>query len=244
MKHLWIILFLFLLLAGCVEYEEELWLNQDGSGRASLKLVHRSNYANAEEIFRKAELPGIHLLDSQVSRSGPYVVYKVSFRFDDIEAFNNVNDQLSEADFWGAVTLNQTPEGKIVFKRRISLGSQETGDSDDILENIYSQQQTRHPVWRYKLHVPWRIVSANTAPDMINRDERTISWEYDTNQMWNKYETMTVEMERGTSWLVYALIGLVGILVVFFILWLIRSARRSHLREALKRAEENSSGQN
>jgi len=244
MKRLWTILFMFLLLAGCVEYDEELWLNQDGSGRAQLRLVHRSNYANTNEIMRKAELPGIHLLDSQVSRSGPYVVYKVSFRFDDIEAFNNVNDQFSEADFWGAITLNQTPEGNIIFKRRISLGSQETDDIGDILENIYSREQTSHPTWRYKLHVPWKIISANTLAENIDKGEKTISWEYDTRRMWNKYETMTVEMKRGTSWLVYVLIGVVTILVVFFIVWLIRIARRSHLRDTLRRAGENSNTDN
>ncbi|MBW6513773.1 MAG: hypothetical protein K0B87_03330 [Candidatus Syntrophosphaera sp.] len=238
MKRLLLLLTALLLLAGCVEYDEELWLNPDGSGRAKLRLVHRSNYANTQEIMRKAELPGIHLQDSQVSQSGPFVVYKVSYKFDDIESFNNINDQLSEADFWGTVTLNKTPEGNIVFKRRISLGSQETDDIDDILESIYTREQTHHPVWTYKLHVPWKIISANTLDENIDHRQRTVSWEYDTGKMWNKYEMMTVEMKKGVSWLVLVLAGLVVLLFIFFVIWLVRISRRSHLKDAIRHQQE------
>lgn len=242
MKKLLPLLLMLILLAGCVEYDEELWLNPDGSGKAKLRLIHRSNYANTQEIMRKAELPGIHLQDSQVSRTGPYVVYSVSFKFDDIESFNNVNDQLSAADFWGSITLNKMPDGNIVFKRRISLGSQEQEEDvlGDILEGIYSQQQTQHPVWTYKLHVPWKILTANTAADYIDQKGKTVLWKYDTLQMWNKYELMVVEMKRGVSWLVYLLGSGVAILLGFFVWWLIRIRRKSHLLDWLthKKASE------
>lgn len=243
MKRLLPLLFALLLLAGCVEYDEELWLNPDGSGKAKLRLIHRSNYANTQEIMRKAELPGIHLIDSQVEKAGPFVVYSVTFKFDDINSFNNVNDQISAADFWGSVTLNKTPDGKIVFKRRISLGSQETEDTDDILEGIYNQQQTDHPVWTYKLHVPWKIITANTTAENINHKERTVRWEYDTLQMWNKYEQMTVEMKQGISWLVVVLIGGVAVLLAFFVMWLIRISKRSHLKDALQHQLEHAKRQ-
>ncbi|HOZ02110.1 MAG TPA: hypothetical protein PLG20_09855 [Candidatus Syntrophosphaera sp.] len=238
MKKLLPLLFALLLLAGCVEYNEELWLNPDGSGRAKLRLVHRSNYANTQEIMRKAELPGIHLIDSQVAKSGHNMVYSVTFKFDSIEAFNNVNDQLSAADFWGNVTLNRMPDGNIVFKRRISLGSQDTDAIDDILEGIYSQQQTEHPVWTYKLHVPWKILTANTAAEYIDQKHKTVTWKYDTLQMWNKYEIMSVEMKKGISWLVIALVVVVAALVVFFAIWLIRISKRSHLKDALQHQKE------
>jgi hypothetical protein len=233
MKRMLLLLFSLLLLAGCVEYDEELWLNPDGSGRARFRLVHRSNFDNTKEIQDKAGMPGIHLLDSKVSRSGQYVIYNVSFKFDSIEAFNNVNDQLSAADFWGNISLNRTPDGTIMFKRRISLGSQETDDTDDILEGIYRQRQTRHPIWNYKLHVPWKIMATDPAAISVDEKHRTIEWKYDTLQMWNKYELMTVQMKKGISWLVFLLGAVVLILGVFFVMWLVKINKRSHLKDAI-----------
>jgi hypothetical protein len=145
-----------LVLASCVQYDEELWINPDGSGKATLRLVHRSPYENPEEVMRKAQLPGINLTDSKISRVGPDVIYQVSFSFKDIESFNNVNDQIGTADFWGKISLNREPGGKVSFKRRIALGSPE---ADDPIENLFSQSQVEHPVWNYKLHLPWKIIS-------------------------------------------------------------------------------------
>ncbi len=240
MKRLLMLLVALIALAGCVQYDEELWLNPDGSGKAKLRLVHRSNYPNTQEIMRKAELPGIHLIDSQVSKSGPYVIYIVSFKFDDLESFNNINDQLSAADFWGSITLNKTPDGNIIFKRRISLGSQEVGDIDDILEGIYSSKQTKHPVWTYKLHVPWKILSADPSAESIDLKGKTVQWKYDTGKMWNKYELMSVVMKKGISWLVFVLIGVVLVLLSFFVMWLIRISKRSHLKDAILHKLEHS----
>ncbi|MDP3114327.1 MAG: hypothetical protein Q8M98_06060 [Candidatus Cloacimonadaceae bacterium] len=234
-RLLWLILTL-LALAGCVQYDEELWLNQDGSGKAKIRLVHRSTYENPEEIMRKAALPGINLIDSIISRVGPNVIYTVTFKFANIEAFNNVNDQLSNADFWGKITLNREPGGKVNFKRRIALGSQE---EEDDFETLFSQMQTEHPVWNYKLHLPWKIVSSNAAEDKIDRGKRVISWSYDTAQMWNKHEYMIVEMEKGYPWTIIIIVMSVLIFLGFFAFWMIRIARRSHLLERLIHHQES-----
>ncbi len=226
MKRMVMLALTLLLLAGCVEYEEELWLNADGSGKAKLRLVHRSNFANTQEIMRKSELPGIHLIDSKVTKVGPDVVYNVTFKFKDIESFNNVNDRIGAADFWGKITINREPDGNLVFKRRIALGSQEEVDE---LEQWFSLQQTDHPVWNYKVHLPWKIIAANADPENVDKKHRTVSWSYDTQKMWNRYEVMTVQMEKGYPWLAIVLIALVAFLLLFFILWMIRIARRSHL---------------
>ena len=61
MKRLIMLLLALLVLAGCVQYDEELWINRNGSGRAVIRIVHRSPYENPEEIMRKAALPGINL---------------------------------------------------------------------------------------------------------------------------------------------------------------------------------------
>ena len=235
MKRIAFALVALLLLSGCVEYDEELWIKSDGSGKATLRLVHRSSYENPEEIMRKAQLPGINLLESKVSRSGADVIYQVSFTFKNIEAFNNVNDMIGTADFWGKITINQEPKGKVSFKRRIALGRTE---KDDEIENIFSNQQVDYPVWQYKVHLPWKIISSNAEEKNINRNSKTVSWTYDTRKLWHSDEYMTVEMEKGLPIFPIILIAVLVIMLGFFIIWMNRIAKRSHLLEKLEHAKQ------
>lgn len=268
---------LLLLLSGCVEYDEELWLKPDGSGRAKLRLVHQSYYSNTQTIINKLEKPGIHLTDIKVKQSKANMIYEIEFSFDSIEAFNNVNDQISAADFWGQITLSKNPIGNIVFRRKISLGGKESldqlpddlseglnemptetdsmdmsdedyvnsqPDDNDILEGIYKQQQIEYPTWTYKLHVPWKIIHAGDNYASIDPKKKTVSWKFDTEKLWNGQEQMIVEMKKGLDWIVYALMGIAAALVTFFVLWMIRINRRSHLHDAIKHREERERQQN
>ena len=248
-KMLPLLIIMLFLLVGCVEYNEEMWLNPDGSGKVSLRLVHRSNYANTQEIMRKSELPGIHLISSQVQKNGPFMVYKVTFKFDNIESFNRISEEPTPADFLGQISINKNSEGHLVYKRRISLGGSEIlepgtesdsidinllSDPDDILASIYKKQQKDYPKWNYTIHLPWKIISASTTADKIDYRNKTVSWEFDTEQMWNKSELMTVEMKKGISWIVWVIIALAVLLLAFFINWLIKIRHRSHLQEAIE----------
>lgn len=235
MKRLALLLITLSLLAGCVHYDEELWLNRDGSGRAKLRVIHRSPYENPEEIMRKAALPGISLQSYNIQRRGADAIYSMEFKFKSVEAFNNVNDQLGAADFWGKITLNKESGRRISFKRRISLGSQE---SDDDFENIFSRLQTDNPVWKYKLHVPWKIISSNALPENVDINNRTISWSFDTRAMWNKNEMMTVELEKGFPWMLIVIGFIVLVLSIFIVHWLFRFAKKSHLIERLTHHQE------
>lgn len=231
MKRLAICILAMLSLFGCVHYEEELWLHRDGSGKAKVRLINRSPYENTEEILRKGNLPGISLESYKVQRQGQNVIYDIVFKFKSIEAFNNVNDQLGAADFWGKITLNKESGRRITFKRRIALGSQE---EEDDLESYFSQIQGDHPVWRYKLHVPWKIVGTNAIASNVDAKSKTLTWTYDTAKMWNTHELMTAEFRKDLPWFVFV-IGFIGLaLIAFVIYWLYHISRRSHLLERLK----------
>ncbi len=236
MKPYWIFAALIILISGCVQYDEELWINRDGSGRAKIRLVHRSQYDNPEEIIKKAALPGIHLQKYDIQRVGKDIVYTVYFKFSNVEAFNNVNDRLGNADFWGKITLNKDKGRTIIFKRRISLGSQE---GEDEFEDLFRSQSEANPVWNYKLHVPWKIVRANALKDNIDYRKNTISWQYDTTYMWNKTQYMTVEMRKGFPWFVMVL-GALGLVVILIsVVWLFKIARRSHLLDWIIEREDD-----
>jgi len=231
MKRLSLALLALIVLAGCVQYDEELWLNRDGSGKAKIRLVHRSPYENPEEIMRKASLPGISLQNYDIRRNGADVIYSIQFKFKNVDAFNNVNDQLGAADFWGKITLNKEPGRRITFKRRIALGNQE---GEDDFERLFSQMQKHAPVWNYKLHVPWEIVSSNALPENVDKAAGTIFWSFDTGKMWHKQEVMSVELRKGFPWMLVVIGVIVLALLGFLIHWMFRFARKSHFMERIR----------
>ncbi len=225
---------ILLVLTGCVHYDEELWLNRDGSGKAKLVIIHNSPYDNSEEIMRKAELKGIHLQDYSVKKSGKSFIYTIRFRFDSIEAFNNVNDQVGDNDFWGKITLNKEKGRRISFKRSISLGDQ--ADENDLWDQIFRAKTKDDMKWNYKVHLPWKIVSSNAhKADFANR---TLSWSYDTNKLWNKTEVMNIEVEKGFPWLILILGTIIFFLIVTSLFWLVRIARKSHLMDWIHHQNE------
>lgn len=235
MKRLVILLLTLLFLAGCVQYDEELWINRNGSGQAIIRVVHRSPYENPEEIMRKAALPGINLQSYDIQRKGPDVIYTINFKFKSIEAFNNVNDQLGAADFWGKITLNKEPGRRITFKRRIALGSQE--QEEEGIEDILGLLQPENPVWTYKVHLPWKIISTNALPENVDRENGTVTWSFDTRKMWHKQELMTVELQKDFPWFLTVIGAVIVVLLIFLIHWMFRFPKKSHWRERLKHSE-------
>ena len=236
MKRLVILLLTLLLLAGCVQYDEELWINRNGSGHATIRVVHRSPYENPEEIMRKAALPGINLQSYDIHRKGPDVIYTIHFKFKSIDAFNNINDQLGAADFWGKITLNKEPGRRITFKRRIALGTQEQEEEKDI-NDILSMLQPENPVWTYKVHLPWKIISTNALPENVDMENGTVSWSFDTRKMWHQQELMTVELQKEFPWFLLVIGAVIVVLLIFLIHWMLRFPKKSHWRERIKQSE-------
>lgn len=245
MKRFAILLIALLALAGCVQYDEELWINPDSSGRAVIRVKFKSEFLNTADLIHASEKPGISDFEYSISKSGEYFVYNVSFKFNNIETFNNVNDLVNDIDPWGKITLNRLSDSRISFTRRISIGSQEESDDgiDQLFEQIIKQKQPETPVWNYKVHLPWKIITASAEEKNIDRKNHTVKWSFDTRGAWNTNAVMTVEMEKSLPWLTIVLVAVAVLLIGIILLWMIRIARRSHLWERLdhhRRHEEES----
>ena len=259
-----ILIAMLLLLAGCVEYDEELWLNSNGTGRAKLRLSIESHFSNTQEFLRVFSSPGIHLREYNLKSVGANKkIYYVDFSFDSIDAFNNLDDQLSALNFFGQINiLPKDSDGNIVVKRKISIEDREImdqlddtmnfgedvdmseeeyiaslDDDDDILKSIMADQEKNY-TWTYKLHVPWKIIHAGDNFDSITPDRKTVTWKFNFKDLENRTELMVVEMKKGLSWMVYVLLALGGGLLLFFVIWMVRIGQRSHLKDAIKHSEE------
>lgn len=225
MKRAVLLSLLVLLLAGCVDYSEELWLHKDGSGRAKMVIGVLTSYENEQELNRYMDQPGISLISKSVYRKNKFTYYKLDFRFSSLEAFNNLNDQVSNADFFGRISLSKEKDGTITMRRSIALGSMPS-DQDEIEQLILAHLQ-KDMKWRYKMHLPWKIVKTNAAPENTDYETNTVSWEYKTAYLWNQTQTMTVNMKKSFPLLPVILLGL-GILVLLITLfWWLRSRKHT-----------------
>lgn len=219
---------LLLFLTGCIDYSEELWLKKDGSGRVEAVIGVLTAYENPEEINRYMNQPGINLISKSVYRKKNFTYYKLDFTFNSLEAFNNLSDQISNADFFGRINLVKEKDGTITLKRRIALGSL-SGEEDEIEQLIFTQAMEKLK-WSYKLHLPWQIVKANAAPINIDYATNTVSWEYKTSFLWNKSQTMVVKMKQTYPFIPIVLVALAVVVIVLSLLWWKR-----HLKKMLKK---------
>ncbi len=224
MKNLLLLSFLLVLLAGCVDYNEELWLNSDGSGRAKTTIGVLTSYHNAEEINRYSTLPGIHLISKSVYRKKNYTYYNIEFTFDNLDAFNNLNDEISITQFIGRISLDKNKKGKIEFKRRIALGS--PAMENDEIEQLILTLPHQDLKWSYKLHLPWRIIEANTSKEKISFQNSIVTWNYQTSMLWNKPQIMTVIMKKPFPALSLYFIALAAIIIILSLIWWRRNTRR------------------
>jgi hypothetical protein len=217
MKRLAMFGLLLLILAGCVDYKEELWLNRNGSGRVKMVIGVLTNYENKQELNRYLDQPGISLISKSVYRKDKITWYTLDFKFKSLEAFNNLNDEISNADFLGRITLTREADGTITLKRKIALGS--LSSEEDVIEQLIQSHPQDNLKWRYKLHLPWNILRSNAAPSNVDLKARTVSWEYQTPYLWNKSQTMLVRMEQNRLLWPYLLLGLAGLMLIVSLLW-------------------------
>lgn len=226
MKRLAIYILALFALLGCVHYEEEIWLNRDGSGRAEVRIVHRSNYAQGDYIDRLASRPGISLQKKQIRRIGEDIEYIVSFKFSSIEALNNLNDRIGMADFAGKIILEKGKDHNIHFSREINYQGEE---GDEEFSDIFRMRNVEDPSWSYTLHLPWKILSANADRKDIDFAKKTVKWSFMADDIWHKPQTMSIEVRKDFPWLPLALGVIAVILILCLVLWMIRITRRSHL---------------
>ncbi len=222
MKRLALLGLLLLVMAGCIDYTEELWLNKDGSGRAAVNVRVKTNYPNPQELNSYQDIDGIELIRKEISRDekNKYTYYKIEFRFKSLEAFNKINTQITNADFSGRINLIRMNDGSLSLQRTISLGS--LPSEGDEIEQLIRQQPQTDSRWTYILHLPdYKIIKANADPANIDALNGTVRWEYQTAFLWNKSQTMTVQLKPRTK-LLPLLILAVALLLLVILIWLLR----------------------
>ncbi len=232
------LLFFFLLpilLVGCINYSEETWMNADGSGKLSMEISTSQQFAalmagqSNRSPFSQKELErpfkgvkGIRLKSVKLHHRNGDIVSTIIFQFNSLEALNQIKNGDSSPSFLGQIRFSKDKNGRLIFTRTIdkmtlSPGKEnhETNSNDDLAGNISGALLSGYS-WKYTVHFPSKVISANTSKDNILAQNNTVIWNIPLSDLVKSPQTMTATLKAPLPWLLLSFIvaGLLVILVV------------------------------
>ncbi len=232
------LLFFFLLpilLVGCINYSEETWLNADGSGKLSMEISTSEQFAalmagqSNRNPFSQKELEqpfkgvkGIHIKNVKINHQNGDIVSTVTLQFNSLEALNQIRNGNSSPSFLGQIRFSKDKKGRLIFTRTIdkmtlSQGKEnnETNSNDDLAGNISGALLSGYH-WKYTVHFPSKVISANTSKDNILAQNNTVIWNIPLSDLVKSPQIMTATLKAPLPWLLLSFIvaGLLVILVV------------------------------
>lgn len=237
-----------LLTGGCLDYEEEMWLNKDLSGTAAFTVsvteqLVKGNTGlerdmNEEKVRRDLErIPGVKVDSFKTFRDAGRIIAKVHITFDSLEKLTRHESSLSDASpvsFLGKITVYEGG-GKVRFERQLPVIPQTRGSgfAQDLLVDGLGSLLLSKNFLSYKLHVPADLITANTQ--RIDGAQRTVEWKYTLAQAVREPPSMHVEWKAaGTA--VRAAAVIIILLVVGVIGWLVVRAGIARRRSAAVKA--------
>jgi len=218
------------LLGGCIDYDEEMWLNDDLSGRVSMVISVSEEMVKGSTGFEKdlseagvrrdvERLPGVKLEAFESFREAGKVVAKLRIIFDSVEKLTRHERGAGESSPLSLLgSLNLREEGrKWVLERTVGAlpetKAQSTG-SDLFAKGLGSLLFSKNHL-AYKLHLPGEIITANSQH--LNGRERTIEWNYTLAQAMREPPVMRAEWKKPFPLMpVAATLILAGVAVAVF----------------------------
>jgi hypothetical protein len=231
-----------LVLAGCMNMQQELWFNPDGSGKFSMDVGMSESLVNMAEVSGGTGIPTEQDLKQQFVGSNAdyvknvetktytkdgYVHYTVSADVSDMQKFF-ASSQFKNEGF--AVTLEKLANGNSSFKQAINMNSA-LGSSSGLGESSTDMASMMGAAfegqyWTLRVHVP-NMVNTNGA---WNKSGGYAEWKVPMKDLFsNQGYEMSLEYSSRPSLLgillKVALFGLIALVVlaiaavvIFFIL--------------------------
>ena len=213
------------LFSGCVDYTEELWLNEDMSGTIKMDIVIDEKLATLTEqerpdnIFseggirsRFSNVRGVELVGAEAHTEGDKRVSTCTLKFDSIESLKNISNAKKETNFLGDIFIAQGDSGRVTYTRTVVM-------SDDA-KNKMVDQILKGFTWTYTVHFPGKILGVDSSANFIDKDTHTVTWVYSLTDLTKKPHTMKAVFTPQAHF-DYKALSLAGIvfIVVFVVLY-------------------------
>ena len=222
-----------LLLGGCVDYEEEMWLDSDLGGRVAMTISVREELVQgntglerdlSEESIRRdlERIPGVKLESFKSYRDSGKRIAKLAIAFDSLEKLTRHEQGVAESkgvSLLGAIKVEQTGN-KVRLQRVLPALPDARSNSwgGDLLMQGLGSLFLSNNYLSYKLHVPSEIITANTQ--RIDAPGKVVEWRFSLAQALRQPPEMTVEWERPSRavWWILSVLAAAALIAAWFFL--------------------------
>ena len=246
-------------LNSCLSYEEELWVNRDGSGSAHFRIIVSQMLAQVLKETNEIpslegslttelkEIDGLRVVEAKAYERAGNSIWAVKVDFDSWEHLKDIrrsteNGGQDSLDFLGVVSLKKDEKERLVYSRTVGTRKQKGGDTEKETkeENPFTalgaglmQGMLSGYTWKYTVHFPAQVVSANTADEDIDKLNNTVTWQVSLGSVVNEPYTMTAILDPSVGKMTYGLIGAAAVMSIVLVIWIMRATASSRSRRRL-----------
>jgi hypothetical protein len=200
-----------LLLSSCLDYEEEMWLEHDLSGRVMMTVAVSGTLADLSEAgtdqltlekLRQmiASTEGLSVESADSFRENGKQVSRITIQFEDVRRLGWLAASSKEPAWVIGVIAVEEKEGQTTLRRTLGPFTTEaagTSRQQSALTRGFSGLLLGSYSLTYKLHLPEEPVSADSM--QIDRKNKTVRWRFPLGQLVSGTGTMSVNWESGGS---------------------------------------------
>ena len=229
MKRLFAMLILSLILVSCIQYQEKMKLNSDGSGEITFAIGLSESFFNFgekgdeiknfdEEKIRNEfrDKKGISVINSRTYNQEGDRWVEIKLGFDSVNSLMESTKDSTQRSMIGEISLGEDSNGNMVFTRKIfnSDSSEKNDEKSDAIGTGMMEMMFGQYKWKYELSVPGKIISANAEPNDIDHKTNTVKWSLSMGSL-SQTQIMTVTFAKsGQSNLTMIILGIIAIIVL------------------------------
>ncbi|MCF7832769.1 MAG: hypothetical protein K9N05_04230 [Candidatus Marinimicrobia bacterium] len=173
-------------LSSCIEYREELWLENDNSGKLTFEIGLPAHTSIEDDEI--SELSIIALCDTveglNVTGHSTYMIEDITWihvdlEFDDILLLNEI-----ENEWFGEIYITEDDDGNRLLKRYITM-SDTINISNNKFGNMLKHAMLGQYSWIYTMHFPDELYETNAPIARTDTLTNTAVWEYNLASLIN-----------------------------------------------------------
>jgi len=235
-----------LLIAGCINYDQQLELNANGSGKLVMhysmaqQLVSMMQMGGQaaggdnkeqqmpfkikeDEVKADLKAPGVKVEKFETKTEGDQQHFYVHISFDKVTSLNNTKTFKEMPISWkeenGTVTFTQ------VLKAKKKEGAAKAG-GDDAMQKQMAQAMFGNAAFKYSVKLPSKALPSPATNGTIADDGKTVNWTFPLVEMDSGDKTMTASFKSGMGMKMVAIIAGAGFLVLLGLIGIIMMMRK------------------
>jgi hypothetical protein len=214
-----------LTLTGCLDYEEEMWLNNDLSGEVAMTISLSDRLSDPrlgadeglnEDLVRKdvEAADGLKLKSFESFKENGKQVTRVRIAFSSVEKLAWLGrDSSGPGSIIGKITVSKE-DGHHVMKRSLegmSAASPQQSANEALVARGLASLLMGGSYLVYTVHFPNEVLNANST--QIAKENNTVRWKFPLSQAMSESITMRAEWKSG-GWLWWAVGGILVLALV------------------------------